>query len=653
MAIIDSQLSVTNLDVGLASSTSETDNKNGFLAVLTSVQNEADAKQRAAENEQAELLRQEESNEADKQVAELEHEERGKSEDNNAQTDESDTAKQAITVEKDYSQDDVSSTRSKDFQQFSSLTEDTDSDTDKSKFERSDWDKSQPLSKEETKANLSGGVNDAAQKSSSALQAPENADAQTEDATSFLEQLAKSQSLNVELSKTTNDQALDKQAITTLTDKTIDKGEPKSDSKFTQYIVTLDKEFEKLDKEALASLKQLFTQLNDENSEQLGLSKQEIRQVLDKLNLALERVDTKPSKQTVTLQSVLTKSMEGSEQTENAKNDGVIKLSENTKSSLTQLVDDGKIIIPSDKSATITRPDKQVPHSATPVSSAIAQAITEEAETSQLANQKTAELVNQPVVNPVQPNLNNQDSAQKQQSRAELNNMMKQIVTDTENVEAENEFDFGDQASEQSMSFSKLLNSLKNNANTPVLSQLVSQIQSSQLQQAELRDVNQQHIALQTAQVMQNTKEVNATAEQVLQQPVNIARNDAAKALFDKANMLLNLNLKEAEIRLDPPELGSMQIRIRSDAEQAQINFVVQSQQAKEMLEQSMGRLKEMLAEQGINLGESSVSEQGQNEQQMAEQSSSPLGVELSADDSVELSEQILSKQQDGIDFYA
>ena len=96
-----------------------------------------------------------------------------------------------------------------------------------------------------------------------------------------------------------------------------------------------------------------------------------------------------------------------------------------------------------------------------------------------------------------------------------------------------------------------------------------------------------------------------------------------------------------------------MQIRIRSDAEQAQINFVVQSQQAKEMLEQSMGRLKEMLAEQGINLGESSVSEQGQNEQQMAEQSSSPLGVELSADDSVELSEQILSKQQDGIDFYA
>ena len=54
--------------------------------------------------------------------------------------------------------------------------------------------------------------------------------------------------------------------------------------------------------------------------------------------------------------------------------------------------------------------------------------------------------------------------------------------------------------------------------------------------------------------------------------------------------------------------MGSMQIRIRSDAEQAQINFVVQNQQAKEALEQSMPRLREMLAEQGIDLGEGTIS---------------------------------------------
>jgi flagellar hook-length control protein FliK len=227
------------------------------------------------------------------------------------------------------------------------------------------------------------------------------------------------------------------------------------------------------------------------------------------------------------------------------------------------------------------------------------------------------------------------------------------MVVDSEDEQSEVELDLETPENEQLLSFSKLLNSLKNNANTPVLSQLVSQIQTNQFQQAELRDVNQQHAALQTAQVIQNTKQTSVSTEQALQQPVNIARSDAAKALFDKANVLLNLNLKEAEIRLDPPELGSMQIRIRSDAEQAQINFVVQSQQAKEMLEQSMGRLREMLAEQGINLGESNVSEQGHNEQQTAEHSGSSVSNDGSLESISEVSEQIVSKQQDGIDFYA
>jgi flagellar hook-length control protein FliK len=81
-------------------------------------------------------------------------------------------------------------------------------------------------------------------------------------------------------------------------------------------------------------------------------------------------------------------------------------------------------------------------------------------------------------------------------------------------------------------------------------------------------------------------------ADPEVQQAINMARNDAAKVLQEKVSMMLNLNNKQAEIRLDPPELGSMQIRIRSDAEQAQVNFVVQNQQAKEVLEQSMPKLK-------------------------------------------------------------
>lgn len=142
---------------------------------------------------------------------------------------------------------------------------------------------------------------------------------------------------------------------------------------------------------------------------------------------------------------------------------------------------------------------------------------------------------------------------------------------------------------------------------------------------------------------------------QVLEQAVNITKSDAAKALYSKTAMLVALGKQEAEIRLDPPELGSMQIRIRSDAEQAQLNFVVQNQQAKELLEQSMGRLREMLAQSGIALGEASV-EQGPSHggeqnahQQKGVAASDPQGNDAQAPEIVQKS----TSRADGIDFYA
>ncbi|TMP61280.1 flagellar hook-length control protein FliK, partial [Pseudoalteromonas sp. S1649] len=69
---------------------------------------------------------------------------------------------------------------------------------------------------------------------------------------------------------------------------------------------------------------------------------------------------------------------------------------------------------------------------------------------------------------------------------------------------------------------------------------------------------------------------------------------------------LIYINIKLEELRLDPPVMGRLQLGIRIDAEHAQINFVGQNQQAKEALEQSMPRLRELLAKQGIELVECS-----------------------------------------------
>ncbi|MEL0631923.1 flagellar hook-length control protein FliK [Pseudoalteromonas carrageenovora] len=166
---------------------------------------------------------------------------------------------------------------------------------------------------------------------------------------------------------------------------------------------------------------------------------------------------------------------------------------------------------------------------------------------------------------------------------------------------------------------------------------------------------------LQSQQLQSAAQVKQVSIDPEVMQVINIVKSDAAKLLQERVSSMLSINNKEAEIRLDPPEMGSMQIRIRSDAEQAQINFVVQNQQAKEALEQSMPRLREMLAQQGLELGESTIS-YGQSGSENPEQSDGGTQAGLAHNESVngENDEQANSASQSSrqqssssIDYYA
>ncbi len=167
--------------------------------------------------------------------------------------------------------------------------------------------------------------------------------------------------------------------------------------------------------------------------------------------------------------------------------------------------------------------------------------------------------------------------------------------------------------------------------------------------------------ALQAGQLQSTAQVKQASLDPGVMQALNIIKSDAAKMLQERVSSMLSINNKVAEIRLDPPEMGSMQIRIRSDAEQAQINFVVQNQQAKEALEQSLPRLREMLAQQGIDLGESTISygePGGQGAEQNDDNDSRRLADnELTTDENDEqINTQMPSSRQQtssSIDYYA
>ncbi|HGE6930558.1 TPA: flagellar hook-length control protein FliK [Enterobacter cloacae] len=70
--------------------------------------------------------------------------------------------------------------------------------------------------------------------------------------------------------------------------------------------------------------------------------------------------------------------------------------------------------------------------------------------------------------------------------------------------------------------------------------------------------------------------------------------------------------LHSAEIRLHPEELGSLQISLRVQQDQAQIHIVSEHAHIRYAMEQAMPQLRAAMAESGIQLGQANVSAEGQ-----------------------------------------
>ena len=110
---------------------------------------------------------------------------------------------------------------------------------------------------------------------------------------------------------------------------------------------------------------------------------------------------------------------------------------------------------------------------------------------------------------------------------------------------------------------------------------------------------------------------------------LKLATPEAPTQLHQKVNLMLADKLQQAEIQLDPLGLGKMKIQIQMGADsQANVHFVVQHGQTREMLEQAMPRLRDMLAGQGIQLGQTQVQQQGQPSQQQPQGQSAFNGQE-------------------------
>ncbi|CAB9493054.1 flagellar hook-length control protein FliK [Alteromonas macleodii] len=175
----------------------------------------------------------------------------------------------------------------------------------------------------------------------------------------------------------------------------------------------------------------------------------------------------------------------------------------------------------------------------------------------------------------------------------------------------------------------------------------------------------------QTDTVIQENTQLRAEASKSQQQfegfdkAVNIHKPEGQQQLNEKIRWMVNARNTMAEIRLDPPEMGSMQVRVNVAGDAASVSFVVQSQQAKEALADAMPKLRDMLSEQGIELGDAEVrkdnSSGNENGQQLANDNSRGSGTENRGendglDDMGEtriIEQSVTRAAKGGIDFYA
>lgn len=81
-----------------------------------------------------------------------------------------------------------------------------------------------------------------------------------------------------------------------------------------------------------------------------------------------------------------------------------------------------------------------------------------------------------------------------------------------------------------------------------------------------------------------------------------------------RVEWLTEMNIEKAELQLHPAELGQLEIQIATGDEGTTVSFVTHNNDARALIEDNMPKLRELLAQQGLRLGDSQVSQHSEQQ---------------------------------------
>jgi flagellar hook-length control protein FliK len=92
-------------------------------------------------------------------------------------------------------------------------------------------------------------------------------------------------------------------------------------------------------------------------------------------------------------------------------------------------------------------------------------------------------------------------------------------------------------------------------------------------------------------------------------------------AIADRVMWMVQGEQQFAKLRLNPPNLGPLEVRVSVNQDQANVSFVAQHAAVREALEAAMPRLREMFDQQSMQLVRADVSDPGTQHGDRAHQS--------------------------------
>lgn len=115
--------------------------------------------------------------------------------------------------------------------------------------------------------------------------------------------------------------------------------------------------------------------------------------------------------------------------------------------------------------------------------------------------------------------------------------------------------------------------------------------------------------AVSTTATTPNAAPTGPAGTQGLQQTLNMAGNENgwARNLEGQLRQMIQHGPREMTLRLNPAELGNLQIRVNMEKDVASLAVTSQHAAVKEMIEATLPQLRQNMAAQGLNLGEVEV----------------------------------------------